>query len=86
MYCVNCGKEISDKAAVCVGCGVPVKDADRRSQITAGLLALLLGGWGAHKFYHGHFIIGILYALSALLGWGTIGVLSVAAGDSPSQR
>jgi TPR repeat protein len=25
MYCVNCGKEINDKAVVCVGCGVPVQ-------------------------------------------------------------
>jgi len=24
MYCYNCGKELSDKAAVCVGCGVSV--------------------------------------------------------------
>ena len=24
MYCPNCGKQIDDKAALCVGCGVPV--------------------------------------------------------------
>lgn len=25
MFCSNCGKEISDKAAICVGCGAEVK-------------------------------------------------------------
>ncbi len=24
MYCQNCGKEINEKAVICVGCGVPV--------------------------------------------------------------
>lgn len=24
MYCPNCGKQIDDRAVVCVGCGVPV--------------------------------------------------------------
>ena len=24
MYCSNCGKEINEKAVVCIGCGVPV--------------------------------------------------------------
>ena len=31
------------------------------SKQTAGILALLLGGAGAHKFYHGSFGFGILY-------------------------
>lgn len=25
MYCKNCNKEISDKAAICIGCGAEVK-------------------------------------------------------------
>lgn len=28
MFCSNCGKEISDKAAICVGCGAAVKRAE----------------------------------------------------------
>lgn len=31
------------------------------SKQTAGILGLLLGGLGAHKFYHGSFGLGILY-------------------------
>lgn len=26
MFCNNCGKEISDKASVCVGCGISIKN------------------------------------------------------------
>jgi hypothetical protein len=80
MYCVHCGKEISDKAVVCVGCGVPVKhesaDADKKSKVIAGLLALFLGGLGVHKFYHGHPVVGTLYALFTLFCWVAIGVVA----------
>lgn len=34
-----------------------------KSKITAGLLALLLGGLGAHKFYLGKIGAGIAYLL-----------------------
>ncbi|MFA6860267.1 MAG: zinc ribbon domain-containing protein [Clostridia bacterium] len=29
MFCTNCGKEISDEAVVCTGCGVPVKQTKK---------------------------------------------------------
>ncbi len=32
MYCRNCGKEISDKAVVCIECGVPPKQGDNYCQ------------------------------------------------------
>jgi len=25
MYCANCGKQIDDKAVICIGCGVPTQ-------------------------------------------------------------
>lgn len=31
-FCTNCGREIAEKAVVCIGCGVPVKPAPRASQ------------------------------------------------------
>ncbi len=58
MFCKNCGKEIDDKAAICVHCGVPVKDStatsEEKSWMVTLLLALFLGGFGAHRFYTGH--------------------------------
>ena len=41
-----------------VGTKVPVK-----SKVTAGILAILLGGLGIHKFYLGKIFQGILYIL-----------------------
>ena len=32
-----------------------------KSKIVAGILGILLGGWGAHKFYMGKIGMGILY-------------------------
>ena len=32
MYCPYCGKQIDDKAAVCLGCGCPVEKFKNRAQ------------------------------------------------------
>lgn len=32
-----------------------------KSKIIAGVLGILIGGWGAHKFYMGKIGMGILY-------------------------
>ena len=39
-----------------------------KSKVTAGLLALLLGGLGAHKFYLGHTGLGVLFLLTNTVG------------------
>lgn len=59
MFCSNCGKEIDDKAVVCVNCGCIVSNnktiaTSEKSFVTALLLCLFLGGFGAHRFYTGH--------------------------------
>ncbi len=58
MFCRNCGKEIDDKAAICVHCGVAVNptavantDPNAKSKLVAGLLGIFLGGFGVHNFY-----------------------------------
>ena len=33
MFCKNCGKEIDDKATVCVHCGVPTANAQQQQQV-----------------------------------------------------
>lgn len=58
MFCQNCGAKISDKAVVCLSCGVAVKNISvaKASSINdewlvAMLLAMFLGIFGAHNFY-----------------------------------
>lgn len=63
-FCRTCGSEIHDEAEICPKCGVrqlPVKTP--KSRTVAGLLALFLGGLGAHKFYLGKPKQGLLYIL-----------------------
>jgi TM2 domain-containing membrane protein YozV/ribosomal protein L40E len=71
-YCSECGAIIKAKAEICPKCGVrqmakpliinlgPVAD-NGKSRIAAALFALILGGFGAHKFYLGQIGLGILY-------------------------
>ena len=61
VYCRECGKQISDEAAACPFCGKPA--ANRKDKTVAALLAILLGGFGIHKFYLGCTGWGIVYLL-----------------------
>ncbi|PIO02986.1 hypothetical protein COT57_01285 [Candidatus Micrarchaeota archaeon CG09_land_8_20_14_0_10_55_25] len=62
-YCPSCGEVINKEAEICPGCGVRQKGHARgkKSRVTAGVLAILLGGLGAHKFYLGKTGLGVLY-------------------------
>jgi len=70
-YCHNCGEQIDEKAVICVHCGVRQAGTSsgldlnlgEKNRTTAGLLALLLGGIGIHKFYLGNSAAGIIYLL-----------------------
>ncbi len=62
-FCRGCGKEIHKEAAACPNCGAPQQIAGKKSKTTAILLALFLGGFGAHKFYLGKTGMGVLYLL-----------------------
>lgn len=78
-YCSNCGELINKQAEICPDCGVRVmpetsSGGASSDQTAAGILAILLGGLGAHKFYQGNTKLGLLYlcffwtAIPALLG------------------
>jgi len=65
-YCPACGEPIDPRAEICVNCGVrqyALVTRPHKSKTTAGLLALFLGGIGAHHFYLGQTGLGILYLL-----------------------
>ncbi|SFM46915.1 zinc-ribbon domain and TM2 domain-containing protein [Methanolobus profundi] len=80
-FCTKCGAIILKEAEVCPQCGVrqPRSYADhsgksRKDKTAAGLLAIFLGGLGAHKFYLNNSGAGLLYLcffwtyIPALLG------------------
>lgn len=74
-YCPECGSEINRKAEICPECGVrqpgirgyssPGGEVNR---VAAALLALFLGGIGAHKFYLGRPIQGLIYIIFVWTG------------------
>lgn len=45
-----------------------VQSRNKRNKITAGVLGILLGGIGAHKFYLGKITMGIIYLLACWTG------------------
>lgn len=93
-YCVECGSLINDQAEICPECGVeqPGSGGSTNSdKVAAGVLALLLGGLGAHKFYQGNTKLGVLYlcffwtGIPAVLGL-VEGILILIAEDDEYER
>ena len=63
-HCYNCGVEINSNQAMCVKCGVSLSTGlNGKKKSTAGILGILLGGIGAHKFYIGSWGWGLIYLL-----------------------
>ena len=70
MFCHGCAKQLHMSAVACPSCGARQRPSDGvleiepdKSKVTAGVLALLLGGLGIHKFYTGAWGWGIVYIL-----------------------
>lgn len=69
-FCHACGQSIDARAEICPKCGVRQPgtfpeggSANSKNRLVAALLALFLGGLGAHHFYLGRPILGVLYLL-----------------------
>ncbi|SDE02971.1 TM2 domain-containing protein [Natrinema hispanicum] len=93
-YCVECGTLIAKQAEICPDCGVrqpSVQGPTDSDKIAAGVLALLLGGLGAHKFYQGNMKLGVLYlcffwtGIPAVLGL-VEGILMLIADDTEYEE
>ena len=77
MFCSNCGKEIDDKAVVCIHCGCAVNNSNsiqitlptQKSLLIALLLWFFLGAFGVHRFYLGDNKGGLLMLVCCLLSW-----------------
>jgi len=73
MYCSNCGKQIDDKAAICIHCGVATSNSSSYSSVapegsfdwlTTLLLCFFLGVIGVHSFYTKKTGIGVAQLLT----------------------
>ena len=69
VFCRACGKEIHETAPTCPQCGAPqplaaaASGAAMKSQTVAVLWCAFLGAFGAHRFYLGKVVSGVLYLL-----------------------
>lgn len=67
IFCYGCGSQIHAAAPICPKCGAPQRTAGvvrgHKDKTVAILLAFLLGGIGAHKFYLGSPGWGLIYLL-----------------------
>ena len=82
VFCTNCGNSISDQAVACPQCGHPNAAQTQQSnaqyssgyagspknRVVAGVLGILVGAIGVHKFYLGKVGLGILYLLFCWTG------------------
>jgi len=72
-YCQNCGAQTQPAAEVCLSCGARLAAAsDARSRLAAGLLGILLGYFGVHRFYLGYTGIGLTQLLITILSLGIL--------------
>jgi len=64
-FCSSCGEVIKKEAEICPECGVRAQSSSSGSKdrTTTAIFALFLGGLGAHKFYLGKMLQGVLYLL-----------------------
>lgn len=51
-----------------------------KSRTTAGILAIVLGAWGVHKFYLGYYSVGIISILLCLVSGGLLYLVSICEG------
>ncbi len=86
-FCQHCGGETTAEQEVCLKCGVRLATRaggglageEAKSKLVAGVLGIVLGGLGIHRFYLGYTTIGIIQLVLGLSGILTCGITSIAA-------
>jgi len=77
-FCFHCGTATQPNQIICVKCGVSLDKSGTgvgsKNRIVAGVLGILLGWLGVHKFYLGYTKQGLIMLLvSILTSWTWIG-------------
>jgi len=71
-FCHNCGTATQANQIICVKCGVSLgksgAGAGGKNRIVAGVLGILLGWLGIHKFYLGYTKQGLIMLLVTVFG------------------
>ncbi len=68
VFCRACGKQLHNTAPICPHCGAPQRlGKSLKSKTAAAVLAIFLGGFGAHRFYLGKWW-GVFYLLFCWTG------------------
>ena len=68
VHCRECGAKLNVNATSCHRCGAKQIVGKSRSKITAGILAILFGFFGAHRFYLGQWW-GLIYWFFSVISW-----------------
>ena len=96
--CPACDRAISPNATACPGCGEPISTSGaalllgkKKNRYTAIVLAVLLGTFGAHRFYLNKPFSGVVYLLLCWTSIPTIlgileGILMWCHSDSHFHR
>jgi TM2 domain-containing membrane protein YozV len=91
LFCMHCGNRVITAAVICPSCGAPTGNgtaslplagninSNQKSRATYLLLAFFLGGLGAHNFYLGHNVSGLLKILLTFVGFCTFGITWLVA-------
>jgi TM2 domain-containing membrane protein YozV/RNA polymerase subunit RPABC4/transcription elongation factor Spt4 len=77
-FCYNCGQATDPNAELCTKCGVRlaigVSQETAKSKVAAGVLGIVLGWLGVHRFYLGFVAIGIAQIAVTLVTCGLGGI------------
>src|SRR4030042_1105535 len=77
-FCQNCGQETDPMAELCAKCGVRLAPLTApegaKSRVAAGVLGIVLGWCGVHRFYLGYVGVGIAQIAVTLVPGGFGGV------------
>ena len=76
-FCNHCGAETDIEAVLCIKCGCSLAKTSsqgEKSKLAAGLLGILLGGLGVHRFYLGYIGIGIAQIIVTIVTGGLGGI------------
>jgi TM2 domain-containing membrane protein YozV len=82
-FCRYCARPVNANAALCVSCGAATYGSSQmgafpgsgaKSRVTAGVLGILLGFLGVHRFYLGYTTIGVIQLVLTLLTFGVAGL------------